>query len=427
MNYANIIPKLDIPRGQMSSLLKAFFFFFSVLCSWYVIRPVRNEMAVQAGLENIPVLLSIVLLVMLFANPIYSWVVSKIKKDRIVVYVYLFFILNLLCFLLGWNFLDEAGRAWIAKVFYIWCNVYSFFVVSIFWVAMINFFQSQEAKKYFGFISAGGSLGAFTGSSIARYYSTEVCGTASMSDWGPFSLIIVSIVALSIAMILSLGFKPTTTNHPNNKEELEEKLGGTWMDPFRSVFSAPSVKNLTLYIILWTFVMTVSWMVALDIIQNWSSDPCERTAFFARIEQIVTPLTLICQFFITAFILRKIGVAAVLIAYGFILFAGLVAYATFPVFTTVLVVVCILRVFEYGFNKPARETIFTVLKKQERYKSTVFMDTFFARSGETMGAWFAVKGMLILGLSSLSAAWGALPLAVLLSWVGYQTTKSKKV
>jgi len=426
MSYANIKPKLDIPRDQVLSLLKAFFFFFSVLCSWYVIRPVRNEMAVQAGLENLPVLLSIVLLVMLLANPIYSWVASKIKKDRIVVYTYLFFILNLLCFLLGWNFLDESGRAWIAKVFYIWCNVYSFFVVSIFWVTMINFFQSHEAKKYFGFISAGGSLGAFTGSSIARYYSTEVCGTASMSDWGPFSLIVVSVVALSIAMILSLGFKPKA-NHPSNMEEPEEILGGSWMDPFRSVFRAPSVRNLTLYMILWTFVMTVSWMVALDIIQNWSSDPCERTAFFARIEQIVTPLTLICQFFITAFILRKIGVAAVLIAYGVLLFAGLIAYATYPIFITVLIVVCILRVFEYGFNKPARETIFTALKKQERYKSTVFMDTFFARSGEAMGSWFAVKGMLILGLSSLSAAWGALPLAVLLSWVGYQTTKSKKV
>jgi len=383
-------------------------------------------MAVQAGLENLPFLLSIVLLVMLLANPIYSWVASKIKKDRIVVYTYLFFILNLLCFLLGWNFLDESGRAWIAKVFYIWCNVYSFFVVSIFWVTMINFFQSHEAKKYFGFISAGGSLGAFTGSSIARYYSTEVCGTASMSDWGPFSLIVVSVVALSIAMILSLGFKPKA-NHPSNMEEPEEILGGSWMDPFRSVFRSPSVRNLTLYMILWTSVMTIGWMVALDIIQNWSSDSCERTAFFARIEQIVTPLTLICQFFITSYILRKIGIAAVLIAYGFLLFAGLFAYATFPVFTTVLVVVCILRVFEYGFNKPARETIFTALKKQERYKSTVFMDTFVARSGEAMGSWFAVKGMLILGLSSLSAAWGALPLAVLLSWVGYQTTKSKKV
>jgi AAA family ATP:ADP antiporter len=363
---------------------------------------------------------------MLLANPIYSWLVSKVKKDRIVLYTYLFFILNLLCFLLGWNFLDESGRARIAKVFYIWCNVYSFFVVSIFWVSMINFFQSHEAKKYFGIISAGGSLGAFTGSSVARYFSTEICGTASMSDWGPFSLIVVSVVALSIAVILSLGFKPKA-NHPSNMEEPEEILGGSWMDPFRSVFRSPSVRNLTLYMILWTSVMTIGWMVALDIIQNWSSDSCERTAFFARIEQIVTPLTLICQFFITSYILRKIGIAAVLIAYGFLLFAGLVAYATFPELTTVLVVVCILRVFEYGFNKPARETIFTVLKKQERYKSTVFMDTFFARSGEAMGSWFAVKGMLILGLSSLSAAWGALPLAVLLSWVGYQTTKSKKV
>ena len=107
-------------------------------------------MAVQAGLENLPVLLSIVLLVMLLANPIYSWLVSKVKKDRIVLYTYLFFILNLLCFLLGWNFLDESGRARIAKVFYIWCNVYSFFVVSIFWVSMINFFQSHEAKNTLG-------------------------------------------------------------------------------------------------------------------------------------------------------------------------------------------------------------------------------------------------------------------------------------
>ena len=416
-----------IKKEEYLPLFNSFLFFFFVLASWYALRPVRNEMAVAGGVYNLPLLLTAVMFVMLLANPVYSWLVSKVQTSRVVTYCYLFFIVNLIIFLCGWSYLGEEGRVWTGRAFYVWCNVYSFFVVSIFWVAMINFFQSDEAKKYFGFISAGGSLGAFTGASIARYYSTEVCGTASMSDWGPFSLIIVSIVALSIAIILSLGFKPTTTNHPKNQGNPEEKLGGTWMDPLRSVFSAPSVRSLTLYMILWTFVMTVSWMVALDIIQNWSSDPCERTAFFARIEQIITPLTLICQFFITAFVLRKIGVAAVLIAYGFILFAGLVAYATFPVFTTVLVVVCILRVFEYGFNKPARETIFTALKKQERYKSTVFMDTFFARSGEAMGAWFAVKGMLILGLSSLSAAWGALPLAVLLSWVGYRTTKSKKV
>ena len=96
---------------------------------------------------------------MLIANPVYSWLVSKVNKDRVVLYTYLFFILNLILFFMGWNFLDASGRVFIAKAFYIWCNVFSFFVVSIFWVAMINHFSSNQAKLYFGIVSAGGSLG----------------------------------------------------------------------------------------------------------------------------------------------------------------------------------------------------------------------------------------------------------------------------
>ena len=197
---------LQLPKEDIGSLVKAFFFFYFVLCAWYSIRPVRNEMAVQAGLENLPGLLSIVLLIMLIANPIYSWVVSNIDRNRVVIYTYLFFVFNLICFFLGWITLDDDGRVLIAKAFYIWCNVFSFFLVSIFWVSMINHFSSQQGKMYFGIISAGGSLGAFSGSSIARYFSTEVCGTATMSDWGPFSLILISIMALMVAIVLSTNF-----------------------------------------------------------------------------------------------------------------------------------------------------------------------------------------------------------------------------
>ena len=117
----------DIPIEDRSSLLRAFFFFYFVLCSWYSIRPVRNEMAVQAGLENLPSLLSIVLLVMLIANPVYSWLVSRINRNKIVLYFYLFFILNLLVFFFSWVLLDESWKPLIAKSFYIWCNVFSFF------------------------------------------------------------------------------------------------------------------------------------------------------------------------------------------------------------------------------------------------------------------------------------------------------------
>ena len=411
----------DIPIEDRSSLLRAFFFFYFVLCSWYSIRPVRNEMAVQAGLENLPSLLSIVLLVMLIANPVYSWLVSRINRNKIVLYFYLFFILNLLVFFFSWVLLDESWKPLIAKSFYIWCNVFSFFVVSIFWVSMINYFSGSQAKLYFGIISAGGSIGAFSGSSIARVFSTQVCGSVTLSEWGPFSLILISVFSLSIACFLSMSFK----SEVNEKEGgvSSESLSGSAFEPITEIAQSSVLKNLSLYMVLWTGLMTFGWMIALGIVQEWSTDPCERTAFFARIEQIVTPLTLICQFFVTSFALRSFGIKKVLIIYGFILFAAIYFYEIYPEIMTVLIVVSILRTFEYGLSKPARESLFTKLKREQRYKSTVFLDTFFARGGEVMGSWFAAKGALLIGLSSMGATLFMIPFAALLSWAGYKSSK----
>ena len=411
----------DIPIEDRSSLLRAFFFFYFVLCSWYSIRPVRNEMAVQAGLENLPSLLSIVLLVMLIANPVYSWLVSRINRNKIVLYFYLFFILNLLVFFFSWVLLDESWKPLIAKSFYIWCNVFSFFVVSIFWVSMINYFSGSQAKLYFGIISAGGSIGAFSGSSIARVFSTQVCGSVTLSEWGPFSLILISVFSLSIACFLSMSFK----SEVNEKEGgvRSESLSGSAFEPITEIAQSSVLKNLSLYMVLWTGLMTFGWMIALGIVQEWSTDPCERTAFFARIEQIVTPLTLICQFFVTSFVLRSFGIKKVLIIYGFILFAAIYFYEIYPEIMTVLIVVSILRTFEYGLSKPARESLFTKLKREQRYKSTVFLDTFFARGGEVMGSWFAAKGALLIGLSSMGATLFMIPFAALLSWAGYRSSK----
>ena len=406
----------NIPNEDRSSLFRAFFFFYFVLGSWYSIRPVRNEMAVQAGLENLPGLLSIVLLVMLIANPIYSWLVSRINRNKVVLYFYLFFILNLLIFFFSWVSLDESWKPMIAKSFYIWCNVFSFFVVSIFWVSMINFFNGSQAKLYFGIISAGGSIGAFSGSSVARVFSTQVCGSVELSEWGPFSLILISVFSLSIACFLSMSFKSEAVSE-------EEDLSGSAIEPIKDIAKSPVLKNLSLYMILWTGLMTFGWMIALGIVQEWSTDPCERTAFFARIEQIVTPLTLICQFFVASFVLRSIGIRKVLIIYGFILFAAIYFYEIYPEIMTVLIIVSILRTFEYGLSKPARESLFTKLKREQRYKSTVFMDTFFTRGGEVAGSWFAAKGALLLGLSSMGATLFLIPFAALLSWTGYKSSK----
>ena len=182
MNNGSIsfLPKIERKEGIV--LFKAFLFFFFVLASWYALRPVRNELAVQGGIYNLPWLLMGVMAAMLVINPIYSWLISRIDKNKIVLYIYSFFIFNLIIFLSAWSLAGDEGKIWTGRAFYIWANVYSFFVVSIFWVTMINFFNHTDSKRFFGINSAGGSLGAFFGSTIARYFSTEICGNTSISD-----------------------------------------------------------------------------------------------------------------------------------------------------------------------------------------------------------------------------------------------------
>ena len=415
-NLAGFFPKIQ--KEEFSVLFKAFSFFFFVLASWYALRPVRNELAVQGGIYNLPWLLMGVMFAMLLINPIYSWLVSRISQSKIIPYIYSFFILNLILFLTLWSFAGDEGRIWTGRAFYIWANVYSFFVVSIFWVTMINFFDHTDSKKFFGIISAGGSLGAFFGSSVARYFSTEICGKTDISDLGPMSLIIFSIFSLSFAIYFSRSFQPR-----NNEDNSSEKIGGSSFEAIQSIIKDPAIRNLGMYVILFTMLMTTSWMISLGIVENWSQDPCERTGFFARIEQIVTPLTLIIQLFLASYILRRVGSLTILFAYGVLFAMAFMAYAYHPTITTVMMVVISLRIFEYGLNKPTREAIYTKLKLQDRYKSTVFIDTFLARSGDVIGGWF-VRGIVGTGIAVLSVTWAALPFAMLISFMGYQVNKA---
>tara|TARA_B100000482_G_C12601949_1_gene295573 strand:+ start:646 stop:1917 length:1272 start_codon:yes stop_codon:yes gene_type:complete len=418
-NLISFLPRIE--KNEKIILLRAFLFFFFVLASWYALRPVRNELAVQGGIYNLPWLLMGVMLAMLIINPIYSWLVSRINQNRLILYICSFFIINLILFLILWTFAGDEGRIWTGRAFYIWANVYSFFVVSIFWVTMINFFSHTDSKKFFGIISAGGSLGAFFGSTVARYFSTEICGNTSISDLGPMSLIIFSIFSLLFAIYFSRTFKPRIVDHENSSQE----LGGSSFEAIQNIIKDPAIRNIGLYVILFTMLMTTSWMISLGIVQEWSQDPCERTGFFARIEQIVTPLTLLMQLFLASYILRRVGSLTVLSIYGVLFAIAFMAYAFYPTITTVMMVVISLRIFEYGLNKPTRESIYTKLKQQDRYKSTVFIDTFLARSGDVIGGWF-VRGLVGTGIAVLSVTWAALPFALFISYMGFQVNKAVK-
>ena len=191
------LKKLFLPFTKESSLAGLFFFF--VLSSWYVLRPVRNEMAVS-NVDNLPLLLAAGALAMLLVNPIYSWAASQNNLKRLLITCYLFFIANLLGFLFSWKVLDLQGVAWLGRAFYIWCNIYSFFVVSIFWVVIINVFRSSQSRNYYGVIMAGGSFGALFGSEISKRFSSSF--TNYGLEFFSMSAIFLLFAALFVGLIL---------------------------------------------------------------------------------------------------------------------------------------------------------------------------------------------------------------------------------
>jgi AAA family ATP:ADP antiporter len=392
--------------------------FFLVLSSWYVLRAVRNEMAVENyGQDFLLILLSITALTMLLINPLYSWIASRENFKKIITYCYSFLIFNLLIFIfysssLGVN--DNIQAIWLGRVFYVWCNIYSFFVVSIFWVLVINIFRDIKSRKLYGFIMAGGSLGAIFGSEISVRLSE------SFTNFG-LELFAFSSAALLFLAILLARYIVNT----NDNIVLAQKVGGQWSDAISNIITKKDVRSIAIYSWLFTTLMTIQWISAIPIIEAYSDLPPDRIELFARIEQLVSPLTLFAQLFLTYFVISYFGISFILIIYGLLFVIVFLLYGLAPSVGIVVFAQALLRVFEYGFNKPSREIIYSQLKKADRYKSTVFIDTFVTRFGDLSGSIFMGIGkMASIGVSFIPVI--AIPFAALFSLTGYKISKSFK-
>jgi len=406
----------EIKESFSKESLLGSFLFFLVLSSWYVLRPVRNEMAV-ANVDDLPYLLAAGAIAMLLINPIYSWVVSKTNLRKIVIYCYSFLIVNLLIFLSTWKFLGIGDSVWVGRIFYVWCNVYSFFVVSIFWVVIINIFRNSKTRSFYGVIMAGGSLGAIFGSEISKRFSN------SFDEYGLEFFTLSAAILLFFAMLLAMNI---TRSKMNEKILDKNSVGGGSLDSIKNSIQSEEIRNIAAYVWMWTCLMTIQWITAINIIEEWSSDSQQRISFFATIEQIVSPLSLLIQLFLTNIIIRKVGIKNIMILYGFLFLIAYLLYGFFPSIVAVAIVTVFLRVFEYGFNKPTREIIYSTLKQNDRYKSSVLIDTFVSRFGDLTGsALIKLAGFTTITFNSLPLM--ALPIAGYLSFLGMRISKENKI
>jgi len=403
---------VQVEAGEGRALLWSFAYFFALLCSYYIIRPLRDEMGILGGIENLQWLFTGTLLAMTAAVPLFGWVSSRFPRRQFLPCVYLFFIAMLLLF---YALMDAQGAsAWVARAFFIWVSVFNLFVVSVFWSFMTDLYSNKQARRLFGFIAAGGTVGALTGPALTAFL-VQPLGARNLLLVSAFFLVfaIVSIARLSAWS----GSKTPVKQEPSGKGD-EKLIGGGIWSGITLVVRSPYLLGIGLLMLLFTTLATFLYFMQAQIISDAFADSAQRTAVFASIDLAVNALTLLFQVFLTSRLIKWFGLAVVLAIIPILLATGFLVLGTAPLLAVLLVVQVIRRAGNYAIMRPAREMLYVVLTREEKYKAKNFIDTFVYRSGDALSAW-VYAGMRSAGLSLSGIAWVAVPLALLWAWVAF--------
>jgi len=391
---------VDVRGGEVRALLISFAYFFCLLCGYYILRPLRDEMGIAGGVRNLPWLFTGTFAVMLLVVPVFGAVVSRFPRRQLVPLIYRFFIAHILLFYI--LFTIDVGRVLLARTFFIWVSVYNLFVVSVFWSFLADLFRSGQGKRLFGFIAAGGTAGAILGPAITTILAVPL---------GPLNLLLISAVFLELAVqCIRLLLRSPGVKKGSGPTPAEDSIGGSIFAGAVQVFRSPYLMCICFYILLFTTTSTFVYFQQAHIVSGAFEDPADRTRVFGAINLIVGLLTLVVQWFFTGRFMARFGVGAALAFLPIVVGAGFFALALSPAVWVLIVFQSIRRTSNFAISRPAREVLFTVVSREDKYKSKNFIDTLVYRGGDAVSGWaFAGLSALGLGLSAIAA------LAVLLS------------
>ena len=408
---------VPVRREEMTAMLWSFAYFFLLLCSYYVLRPVRDEMGIQGGVEKLPSLFTGTFIAMLAVVPLFGWASSRFPRRQLLPIVYLFFASNLVLFYA----LMESGvaPARIAQAFFIWVSVFNLFVVSVFWSFMADLFRNEQARRVYGFIAAGGSTGALAGPLVVATLAPSI---------GPANLLPVSAVLLCASVICIYRLAEWSKRHPAERrsppENVEEPLGGDIFSGVTLALQSPYLIGICIYVMLGTLLGTFLYFHQANIMAVDVTSPGDRTALFAKIDFAVNALTLFCQLFVVGKLVGRFGVGIALILLPIAGAIGFFVIGLFPTLAVLVVFQVIRRAGEYAITRPAREMLFTVLNREEKYKSKNIIDTVVFRGGDAASGWL-FEGFRMLGMGFSGIAFIGVPIALLWAGTGWMLGRSQ--
>ncbi|MDP7062029.1 MAG: MFS transporter [Planctomycetota bacterium] len=395
-------------RHENRHLVISMLFAFVLMTAYSLLKPLRDEVASHHE-EAISWLWSGTFLAMLAVVPLFGWASSRYSRRQLVPVVYRFFLVNLLIFYLLQLRLTEEGpaRTSLDFVFYVWVSVFNLFALSLFWSFLADFFRSDQGRRLFGRVMMGATLGAISGPLLVRV----------LVEWlGAAHLLIISMVLLEVAL-WCFRYLDRSFDRSSNTEE-RRALGGRIWDGARTVFHSPYLRQICLYLLLFLVSGGFLYRLKATFAKEIFEDREARIAFFANIEIASNTLTLLLQFFVTGQLLQRRGVGFTLMIMPIATMFAFGALGAVTSLTTIAIADILRRAGNYALAKPAREVLFTVVPREQKYKSKSFIDTVIYRGGDSGVSW--MYDLFERALNPSGLAYMVVPFAGLWALSGYR-------
>jgi len=389
---------------ELRALLWSFAYFFSLLAGYYVLRPLRDQMGIAGGVRNLPWLFSATFVVLLLAQPLYGALVARLPQARFIPLVYHFFVANLALF---WLLLTlHAGSAWVARVFFVWVSVFNLFAVVVFWSFMADLFSSEQGKRLFGFIGAGGTAGALLGPALTIGLARPL---------GPVNLLLVAAVLLELAVLCVHRLeKAANAQVSASAPSAGIRIGGGALAGLAEVARSPYLLGIAAWVSLVSFGGTFLYFQQAHIVSSTLHGAAEQTRLFAGIDLAVGLLTLATQSFVTGRFLRRFGTAPAAAALPAVYVAAFAVLALAPGLAAVVVFQALQRTMNFALANPARQVFYTVVSREEKYKAKNLVDVVVYRGSDALYGW-VFDSLQALGLKLAAIAAAAVPAA--LGWL----------
>lgn len=385
-----------VRREELGAVAAAFVYFFVLLAGYYVLRPIRDAMAVEAGVGRLPELFGWTFASMFVLVPAWSWLVARVPRQRVIPIAYEAFALMLAGFAAWWS--AGGDKTTIAQVFFVWLSVYNVFVVSVFWAFMADLWREDQARRLYGLIAAGGSAGAIAGPVVVALFATKI---------GIVPLLIVAALLLQVAVACVFRLVGWARERSSGAiaGHVGERVGGGVFAGFRLAATSPYLAGIALMIALYALGSTTLYVEQTRLLKDALPDAASRASLLSRVDLVQNTLVALVEIVGTGWIMSRLGLSVALVVLPALTVAGLAVYGWFPTLPVLIAVGVARRVAHFALERPAREALFTVVTAEEKYKAKSFLDTVVYRGSD----WLATQ--LQAGAAALGVAGPAIALA----------------